>query len=199
MPDTPSITIIKRFTYRGQPEEWSNKYHFSGTTPVNDAAWKTLADAIIAEERKFIAPTTNFVRAYGYNAGSNFANYSVDYTVAPNTSLTGSMVMTGSQPSPGDAASCVRWWTGVRTEKGKKVYCWKYFHDARLLSGDTDTLWTTQRTLLTTFAAKIIDGTLPGSFRYCGPQGAVLETPFVLPYVTTRTLKRRGKRPPTSP
>src|SRR6266576_2358533 len=38
----PSLTIVKRFNYRGDvDEEFSNTYHFSGTTPADAAAWKT--------------------------------------------------------------------------------------------------------------------------------------------------------------
>ena len=196
MPDTPSITIIKRFTYRDALEEWGNTYHFSGTTPANAAAWKTLADAVIAAERPIVTGSTSFVRAYGYEAGNENSVAQIDYTVPPNAPpLVGSYGTPGTK-APGDAAATIRWWTGVTSSRGKKVYCRKYFHDITMNSSDSDELQSTLITAMNTYAAKMIDGTLPGSFKYCGPQGAVLSDPHVNLYITTRTLKRRGKRPP---
>jgi hypothetical protein len=62
---------------------------------------------------------------------------------------------------------------------------------------DADKVDTTWITAANTFGAKMIDGTLPGGAKYCGPQGAVLSAPEASQWLTTRTLKRRGKRPPT--
>lgn len=196
MPDMPSITMVKRFTYRTQNEEWSNTYHFSGTTPADAAAWKTLADAIAAQEKTILHVNTSVVKAYGYEAGNDHSVAQIDYTVAPNTPVAGLFnTPPSAQLQCGDVAACVRWYTGRTNTRGRKVYVWKYFHGAWRASTDVDTLDSGYRTLLGTFAAKMIDGTLPGSFKYCAPQGQALSAPYVLPYLTTRTLKRRGKRP----
>lgn len=194
MPDTPSITIVKKFTYRGLAEEWSNKYHFSGPVPADTAAWKTLADAIIAAERPCVSSVTTFVRAYGYAAGNDFSVAQIDYTLAPAVVLAGSYSTGGQVPSPGDVAAWVRWYTGA-SANGKKIYCRKYFHD--VYTSAADQLATAQKTAMVTYAGKMIDGTLPNGVKYCGPQGAVLSNPAVGSFVTTRTLKRRGKRNPT--
>ena len=196
MPDTASITIVKSFDYRGAREEFSNTYHFEGTTPANDAAWKTLADAIITAEKPTVDNSVQFVRAYGYVAGNENSVAQIDYTVPPNTVAigTGAFGGTGNE-MPGDVAATIRWYTGALSSRGKKIYCRKYMHN--VYSGtDQDHLNAAQRTALGVFAAKLIDGTLPGSFKYCGPQGADLSTPEVSQWLTTRTLKRRGKRPP---
>jgi hypothetical protein len=97
---------------------------------------------------------------------------------------------------PGDVAATIRWYTGELSSRGKKVYCRKYMHDVWQDTASYDDLISQQRTLFLTFANKMIDGTLPGGVKYCGPQGAVLSAPQVNQYLTTRTLKRRGKRPP---
>lgn len=196
MPDTPSITIIKRFTYRDQPEEFSNTYHFSGTTPVDRAAWKVLADAIITAERAATLSNVSFVGAYGYEAGTEHSVAQLDYDIAPDApALAGTLAVTDNRCS-GDVAATIRWYTGAYSSRGKKIYCRKYMHGVMASTADQDELATPQRTAYQTFAAKLIDGTLPGGFKYCGPQGAVLSAPLVATYLTTRTLKRRGKRPP---
>lgn len=198
MPDTPSIVMVKEFPYRGQNEEWSNKYHFSGTTPANAAAWKALADALGAAEAGIFTTQTKIVRAYGYEAGNDIAVWSFDYRGPPDTTIPGTLTFGASSAAPGDAAATIRWYTGAVNSRGKKIYCRKYFHDVKEHSTTRDALDTSQQGNYATFAAKVIDGTLPGSFRYCGPQGAVLSSPSVSPWITTRTLKRRGKRPPTT-
>jgi hypothetical protein len=198
LPDTPSITIVKRFTYRDANEEFSNTYHFSGTTPSTRADWKTLADAIITAEKPTVTALVSFVGAYGYEAGNENSVAQIDYRIAPDApAVVGTLTSTGSK-LPGDVAATIRWYTGASNSRGKKIYCRKYMHGVEGLPADGDELNTAQRTAMTTFAAKLIDGTLPGSFKYCGPQGAVLSEPLVQQYLTTRTLKRRGKRPPTS-
>jgi hypothetical protein len=199
MPDTPSITIVKSFSYRGAAEEFSNTYHFSGTTPANAAAWKTLADAIIAAEQLCTGTQVNFVRAYGYEAGNENSVAQIDYSVAPLTPIPGTYSITVGNQSSGDQAATMRWYTGASSSRGKKIYARKYFHCCHVHNTDPDRIHDVYKTALEVFGNKLIDGTLPGSFKYCGPQGAVLQAPQASMYLTTRTLKRRGKRPPTSP
>src|SRR5215212_2507235 len=161
MPDTPSIVIVKDFMYRGAFEQYSNKYHFTGTVPTTDAEWKTLADAIIAAER----PTTSnnrFIKAYGYVAGNDNSVAQIDYRIAPNTVLTGTLALGSGVPTPGDVAGTIRWYTGASNSRGKKIYCRKYMHGVLSDGSSSDVMYSTQRTALATFAAKLIDGTLPG-------------------------------------
>lgn len=195
MPDTPSITIVKRFSYRGDAnEEFSNKYHFEGETPSSDAEWKTLADAIIASERTIMTGSVSFVRAYGYVAGNDFAAAVIDYTAAPLTPATGTLDHNSGVRAPGDAAFWIRWRTPERNSRGKWIYLRKYFHDV-LLQGGGDVVTPGQRTAAAAHGAKMADGSLPGGVRICGPQGADAGPVTVSQYATTRTLKRRGKRP----
>lgn len=199
VPDQPSITIVKRFTYRGALEEFSNTYHFSGTTPATAAAWKTLADAMIAAEAPTVPADVGFVNAYGYEAGNDHSVAQIDYRIAPNTVVTGSFSLGAASLAPGDVAATTRWPTPDLTSRGKRIYLRKFWHCVAVAGpAASDNLLGTQRTALNTFAAKLIDGTLPGSFKYCGPQGAVAGVGVTSVYLTTRTLKRRGKRPPTT-
>lgn len=191
MPDTPSIVINKIFTYRGVPEEWSNRYHFSGPTPGSLAEWKTLALAIWASERTFLGTLTNFNGFLGYNAGDNTANAIMgpdDLTAGEKTAgvLSGNSV-------PGDVAAWVRWSTGERGSKGRPIFLRKYFHSVG--TSGSDQIVGTARTAMIAYGEKMKDGTLPGGVKICGPQGAVAGIVKVPTYLTTRTLKRRGKDP----
>lgn len=194
MPDTPSITIIKSFTYRGKAEEWSNKYHFTGTTPSSDATWKTLADAIIAVEKACYRPETTVVRAYGYEAGNEHAVAIIDYSAAPLTPVPGTLNQTtGFNLAPGDTAMWLRGRTPTRNSNGKWIYVRKYFHG--VFTNTAGAVDPAQRAAMMALGAKLEDGTLPGSAKWSGPQGALAGPLGTSEFATTRTLKRRGKRP----
>lgn len=196
VPDTSSITIVKKFTYRGKREEFSNKYHFSGTTPANEAAWKTLADAMIAVEKTTVHTGVTFVRAYGYEAGNELSVAQIDYEAAPLTPVAGTLAQssaTGLAAQP-ESAVTIRWRTPDRNSRKKWIYLRKYYHGTVSDPGG-DLVATNAMAAFTTWANKLTDGTLPGGFKYCGPQGAVAGPMQVNPYFTTRELTRRGKRP----
>ena len=195
MPDTPSVILVKSFVYRDLPEEWSNRYHFSGFTPNSDADWLATVNAFVNAEKPILNAATTIVRAYGYNAGSDHANYVHDYTV-PGPPPQGTLAIpVGEHALAGDQACCVRFTTGQHNSRGKMIYCWKYLHGGIQNGADPDELLPSYITLVQTYANLLIGGTMASSLRYCGPQGANLTTPLVHKYVTTRTLKRRGKRP----
>jgi hypothetical protein len=194
----PSITIVKAFTYRGASEEWSNTYHFSGTVPSTHANRVALAQAIGIAEQGLLPGTTVFKRAYFYDAGNEHSVDTVNFVAGDADPLGGSLATTGLVRAPGDVAMWVRWATPDRVN-GKPIYLRKYFHDVLLVAGGGDAIAATQRTAAATYAGKMTDGTLPGGVKVAGPQGAVASSGLVATYATTRTLKRRGKRPPTAP
>jgi hypothetical protein len=196
MPDTASLVLIKEFTYRDEPEEFSNKYHFEGTIPATPADWQTLIDGWAVEEMRLFSSAVHLVRGYGYEPGSNHANFVADYTAAPLTPKPGTFIPTvGDLKAPGDAAATVRWNTGEYNSRGKLIYCRKYFHEVWHHPADNDEVSAAQLAAYGQFGAVVISGFFPGSAKYCGPQGANLTSPIADKYITTRTLKRRGKRP----
>lgn len=198
MPESGAITIVKRFTYRDQGEEWSNKYLFTGTKPTASGSWLTLANAIAAEEQKCFTDHTKFVRAYGYAPGSDVSEWQHNWEGPPDLAIFGNMATwAASSAAPGDAAMVVRWNTGRTSARGKRIYCRKYFHDVTMSTSDPDELGATQITRLAAYAAAMIAGSLPGGVKVSDNQGSTLTAPTVMPYITTRTLKRRGKRPPS--
>lgn len=195
------ITLIKRFTYRGNnSEEFSNQYWLTGGTPSGPTAWRTLFDALVAEEKKLYDSTVTVVRGYGYpnDADGADSEWSVDMTISPNSPVAGTFTNSTGIKMFGDAASWVRWKTS-RMNNGRAIYLRKYFHPAYSVSGGGDAVYATWRTAALAFGAKMYDGSFLDA-RAVTARGTVdtIISHDVSTYITTRTLKRRGKRPLTS-
>lgn len=194
------LTVIKNFTYRGNAnEEWSNTYAFSGTTPTDATAWRTLFNALVTEEKTLYNAGVTVVGGYGYNripVKGDHAIWSVDLTVAPNTPVPGTLSGAGAAPA-GDQAAWVRWGLDRFNTNGKRVYLRKYFHGGILVTNGGDGLQAGYLTALTAFGAKMRDGSFAASRTIVSKDGEVPISHGASPFITTRTLKRRGKRPPT--
>lgn len=197
---TTYLTVIKRMPYRGDAnEEWSNSYALSGSTPADSAAWRTLFDALVVEEKKVYLPEVEVIGGYGYDGiptTGDHALWTVDLRVSPNSPVAGTFSGAGARLS-GDQAAWVRWGLD-RYANGKRVYLRKYFHGGMSAgSTNTDLLLTGYATALTAFGAKMRDGSFSGARTLVDKLGNVPIGHGVSPYITTRTLKRRGKRPGT--
>src|SRR4051812_20583291 len=94
------VTVVKRFTYRGDAnEEYSNTYWFTQAPPSDATAWRALFDALVLQEKTLYPSSVNVVRGYGYNDDTGHksgdegdvapAVFTVDLTVAPNTIVPG--------------------------------------------------------------------------------------------------------------
>ncbi len=187
--------------YRANPaEEWSNTFMFTGASPADATAWRALLDALNTAERTQLSTNVQIIRAYGYNkvpVKGDSADWSVDLRVAPNTPVTGQLA--GTNFFPGDAAAWIRWGTN-RMVKGKRVYLRKYYH-SQISPGGTpnDTVSPSWQTPALAFAAKLDDGTFLDGRKITDKLGSGIVNHGVSTYITTRTLKKRPKRPPTSP
>jgi len=192
------ITIVTLFPYRGSTtEEFSNTYFLTGTTPADAAAWHTLAVALATEQAKCLPGNCNTKRFYGYDsdADDRVAVWSED--LSPG-GVAGSLATTTQPRAPGDCAMWVRWQTSRLTSKGKKIYLRKYLHGVVLESPTSvgDTVYSAQKTALDNFGTKMMDGTLAGGRKITGAGHTdTITATKSSTYVTTRTLKRRGKRP----
>jgi len=195
-----SLTIVKSTQYRDAPEEWSNTYFFTGTLPASPSSWKTLADAVIAEEKLCYDSGTEVVRAIGHQAGQSVAVWSYDYA-AHSATVAGTLTPgTGATLCPLDCAVWIRWSTDQLTSKGKPIYLRTYMHGAYniVAGGDADDVAPNQLAALQEYGEDWIAGFADGdavNHTRCGPKGAVGLTALAGPFVTTRTLERRGRRP----
>lgn len=200
MPDQnpwPTIRVvsIKQFTYRGVAEQWSNSYHFDGTPPATDAAWLTAVTALSTKERAFLPASTTALRYVAYLSHATHIEYAIG-DVGASFGLGTMAAISGGIQLPGDAAFTVRARVvGRWTDKGKPVYCRKFFHAPISTVTPADTLATAQSTAAKTALDAMVAGTGMTLGRWVHPDGGTLAPVEVSPLVTTRTLKRRSKRP----
>lgn len=194
----PSLTLVKSFFYRGAPEEWSNTYFMTGDLPSSPASWKTLADAVIADEVPLYDVNTTVVRAIGHKAGESVAVWSFDYEGA-GAAVPGTYTETGAFRGPGDTAAWIRWSTDQLTSRGKPIFLRSYFHPAYIEStGPSDPIAASWVTAAQEYGDDWVAGFADGDgvvHHRAGPHGVVGITALPSTYATTRTLERRGKRP----
>lgn len=199
MSDQTGLTVIKKFTYRGVSEEYSNTYHFTGSVPADGTAWRALFDALVTIEKPIYKSDVTVVRGYGYDSDADdaVAVWSVDLTVSPETPVAGTHAVGTSPSSAGDSAVWVRWKTSRLNTKGKAIYLRKYFHPGYQTSAaDGDTIFAAQKTALLALGAKLDDGSfISGRKITARGHDDTITSHGASSYLTTRTLKRRGKRP----
>lgn len=190
------VTVVYSFLYRGAAEEWSQQYHFVGDPPGTDADWISLGSALAALLLPTLASAVTVERMYCYEDTDDDSVYTfvlADHSVDGAGEL---VAGAGNVETPGDSASWVRWKTARTNSNGKPIYLRKYFHGVfcSVAGGDTDTLSSGYKSALEDFGGAVNDvsGDWPG---IAGPDGVAPGASAASPFVTTRTLKRRGIRP----
>jgi hypothetical protein len=159
-----------------------------------------MAEAFIQHERACYPATSAAVRAYGYNDDGDkpISVWSHDW-LATGGQFGGLGVFGGNKMS-GDQAACISWRLDHKNSRGKYVYLRKYMHDGHTAAGDTDKLDPAYLTNLTQFALDCMNG--PAGF-WGGVRARTGTWPILAAgttgWSTTRTLKRRGKRPLVHP
>lgn len=192
------LVVTKKFNYRGDAEEtWSNKYWLSGLPPVTSVDWDAFFHAFTDQEKNILGVATEIVAGYGYDRDDQGAHsvWSIDLEALGQTK-TGTIPLTASNKMAGDQAACLEWRTNRKNTRGKWVYLRKYYHGGPTLDLDADYIADEWKAALENWGTGLMDGTVAAG-RIIRSQSQVedLALTNVVPYTTTRTLKRRGKRP----
>lgn len=180
----PSLKFRFSTPYKGGTKSWSIRWHFSGGTPANLAAWTTLANAIAADLKNIISARTTLVDATTYNAGSEVPTN----VIALN--LAGTFVDGTAAAAPLECAAMVKWTTTQRTSKNHPIYLFQYLHDVyqTIGSADKELLNPTQRGFIDGFATRSVTGYSDGTLtlKRAGPRGAVAQAKILPTYITHR-------------
>lgn len=192
------ITTVKSFSYRDVAgEEWSNTYHFNAVPPSNPTTWKIVVDALATAEALALPTGTTIVQAYGYAT-----DVPTDPSVYGWNYITGGDVKSGAAAPPGDGQKiagdqAVMFYAKLNelNSKGRSIYLRKYWHGGYCLATDVDKISATYKTLVQAFLTKLTTGSITelGVWRAQRSSAAILAA-GVDPWITTRTLKRRGKK-----
>jgi len=198
MASATAIELTKQFNYRGDPaEQWSNKYWLTGQPPTTPIDWATLIDELLLLEVTCYSAGSRVVGAIAWNDDSPGAQsvYTRDF-VAEGITHVGTLSPLNGFLMAGDQAGMFQIKTARKSTRGKPIYLRKYVHDGYVSTADTDTLSADTSAAYTAFAGHLFNGTsLGGRLLRSQKQIEQLVEALVDPWVTTRTLKRRGKRP----
>lgn len=193
----PGVTVGFSFPYRNAIEEWSQRYHFVGDPPADQAGWESLYDDLASLLAPCLTDDTWVITGYGYEDTDN-DSVATMVRLRGGSGTQGELTpLTGAQLAPGDAAAWVRWDTGRDNTNGRNIYLRKYFHGVytHVASDDGDNIDENQVDALAAFGSAVAgaSGDWPGIAGpdHAAPTGGIAVSPFI----TTRTLKRRGARP----
>lgn len=180
-----SVRVVKDFTYRGGTKQFSNRYYFDGGLPSD---WDALFDAIVTAEKQIYGADVHITGLHGYAPGSDVAVANKSYTQVGQLSTAGTACL------PGDAALVVRMATSKMSTKNHVVYVFSYFHGVHTLNSSTDgdTVWSTHKALVQTYANLWLNGHTVGARTYkrTTPDGHATTGALVEPFIGHRDFPR---------
>jgi hypothetical protein len=179
-----AVSITKSVSFRGVQQEFSNVYHYSGTTPTVAQA-DLLAAAIKAIEVPFHSTDVTFVRYKVWTAGGSAG--------ANNMISQGTLSGTGNQTTVGgldrERAVLVRFTLGFDS-RGRPKYLRKWYHSCGNFAGaavassgtmqNTTAISGTDRTTVQNAADDLLSVTAGGNtYSLCSPSGQLGSTPVL--------------------
>jgi len=192
-----SLQLEKSITYRGDTSEtFTNRYYFkTGPPAVTDTdLWKQYLDALWNHEKLIFPPGIHLVAGHGWNDDSEDAHRVFSHDYAADGPNPGTYVQVGTELGiAGDQACVVEWKTDIKSSRGKPIFLRKYFHGGFCDSNFPDNVGVTYLAALQHFANEMAFTTFLGGLRSRAHDLNVASA-IAYPYVTTRTLKHRGRR-----
>lgn len=195
MATVTGLTLTKTMNYRGDATEtFSNTYWFKGPPPGNDASWEVLVNDVLTAEQKIFPASVSFYRALGYDSNDEHAQHVFSkFFASPGPAPSGIYVPNAATEIniAGDQAVMIEWATDRIGGRGKRTYLRKFFHEGFASLANTDNIGPDYVDYLIAVCDQLAE--IHGGLR---SQAHDLNTiaNIVSPYVTTRTLKRRGKK-----
>lgn len=171
-------------------------YHLD-QVPASTAIWESLATAVVTQEIAGLTTDTQIERTTGHIPGTPpVLVWEFDWVPPGEGGLAGQWVPSaGDVQTPGDTAGWVRYGTTQKNKLGKPIYLRNYYHG--VYWGLNRDEWSpSQKGHFDTLGQMFVTGfNVQGTiFRRAGPRGAVAQNHASSTWLTTRTLKRRGKR-----
>lgn len=176
-----SLVLVKHFSYRGNTQPWSNRYHTNGPLTITLAEFEVLADAVVAAEKLLYTGAMTIVQAIWNDAtDATSTNPHGTATHTKNYATAGTFDSTGGRANPGDAAFMIQWLTDARTvHTNHPIYLRKYYHGPFSDSGgNADNLIASQVSVMNTFGTHWLTGFSDGTNTHllCSPRGAVAQS-----------------------
>lgn len=195
MATVTGVTLVKKFDYRDtSDEEFSNTYHFKQSPPGNAESWEVLVSDLVAQEKKCFSSEVSYVRAYGYDSNDPHAThvFAKDFVTPGPPPLGTFLPASGSRKMAGDQAAMVEWPTDGKSTRGKTIYLRKFLHAGFIDGTDADRIEGVD------YGTALVSAMTNIGFLYGGLRSAQkdlnVQATLVSGWVTTRTLKHRGKR-----
>lgn len=198
----PSVRLIKRFTYRGQTQEWSNTYHFTGDAvnwPSPSVRWTVLMKHIAEAEVTCYPASVELITAIGYTSDGTPAAFIYDFTTDAAAPWNGTFTPGSTDVEmPGDVAIMGRWQLDKTSRLGKQIYLRKFFHGVYSDETTNDAVSPDQQAAIASYMdtwarAGFSDNLALHYITSADNHG--IGPHAVAQYLSTRRLKRRGSSP----